>query len=299
MTPAGERLDSDDFVIRHPDLRLEEDVDLAARQRSRQVGVQTLLCARAQRLDMADDGAAATFDADVMGMAFALHAVREAGRVPVLLQPVDRTARRPSPVGIELAEQVHQRNPLALLRPEASLARQRGAEFDRRRPLLPAPRLPGRGGFDMPRTAGAGALAIGKPEHQVERLDIRVAPPELRRAGRNRLAGRAHVLVVDEREERAARAFRHRAESADRFHAGHTIVTRVDERDPGSGAQESLLDALAAARRDRTPSGTVDRVAQRVALAERQDEDDHVVVWQVVVGLRHARLCIPLVCSNR
>src|SRR6185503_159311 len=98
---------------------------------------------RDDRLGAANDAAFFLVDAEMMGEPAALGLavlMGEGGRLAGGEQSIDGAPRRAAAFRIELAEQLHQRHPPARLLAEPHLAGEGGAELDRPRTRLPAPR---------------------------------------------------------------------------------------------------------------------------------------------------------------
>ena len=202
-----------------------------------------------------------------------LAAMREGGRLTGVEQPVDGVAGGAAPVGIELAEQLHQADPPAVILAEPCLAGERRRELDAARAGLPAP------GGTIPLLAApnvaAGALGMAAGEKQsVEQLRLgERAHEEVGGAMLMEGVQRLRVLARDQ-DEQGRRIGLDRV--GDRAHRSQPLVeraARVDQGDRGARSDEPRLHIVGPARGDRLPAGALGEPGQLVAVTERQNEE--------------------------
>jgi hypothetical protein len=236
---------------------------------------------RHDRLGAADHRLPLPLDAHVVGepgaFAFAV-GMGEGGRLAGGEKPVDGAARRPAAVGVELAEQLEEADPLALLVAEARAPGQCRTELDRRGARLPAPGGGGGAVIALPaplRAAAADPLgvALGIAHRMQELLLAERTDQEMSRPRGIDLLERRLVGARQEHEQRGGVRLGRIGERPHAFAALGQGAAGVDHRHRSSRGDEAALGIDGAARGDGLPAGGLRHGGKLVAVTEGQDEE--------------------------
>ena len=218
----------------------------------------------------------------------------EGGRLAGGEQAVDRAARRLAPVGVELAEQLHQADPLAGSSPRPAWRASAGLSsidcepgFHRHEALPGLPSaLPARPA-ERPPAADPLRVAVRILKRLEELRVAERADQEMGGPVRIERVERLEIAAREQHQKRRAIGLGGIGEASHRLFSFRKGAARVDHRDRRSRRDEPALGIVRAPSGDGEPSGPLGGGGKLVAMPEGQQE-------KRCAGRGHASLSLPL-----